>query len=145
MTMCGRSMRPSDSRTFRSILRAAWRFGSRTWFAAALGRLTELAYPGSRASMRRDQPLRWRRDHTRIATVGGLMKSPADWGNRQGNSARCFLYFLNEINDLVRHFESHQPPQVHRAPLAQRWRLRRSTPPGSPGPAPGFLFLGRVR
>ena len=40
------------------------------------------------------------------------MKSRADWGNRQGNSARCFLYFLNEINDLVRHFESHQPPQV---------------------------------
>jgi hypothetical protein len=29
------------------------------------------------------------------------MKSRADWGNRQGNSARCFLYSLNEINDLV--------------------------------------------
>ena len=40
------------------------------------------------------------------------MKSRADWGNRQGNSERCFLYFLNEINDLVCHFESHQPPQV---------------------------------
>jgi hypothetical protein len=40
--------------------------------------------------------------------VGGLMKSRADRGNRQGNSARCFLYFLNEINDLVRYFESHQ-------------------------------------
>jgi hypothetical protein len=36
------------------------------------------------------------------------MKSRADRGNRQGNSARCFLYFLNEINDLVRYFESHQ-------------------------------------
>ena len=43
------------------------------------------------------------------------MKSRADWGNRQGNSERCFLYFLNEINDLVCHFESHQPP--HPKPL----------------------------
>ena len=41
------------------------------------------------------------------------MKSRADWGNRQGNSARCSLYFLNEINDLVRYFESHQPPKKH--------------------------------
>lgn len=46
-----------------------------------------------------------------MAVVGGLMKSRADWGNRQGNSERCFLYFLNEINDLVCHFEFHQPPQ----------------------------------
>jgi len=46
-----------------------------------------------------------------MVTVDGLMKSRTDWGNRQGNSARCFLYFLNEINDLVRYFESHQPPQ----------------------------------
>jgi hypothetical protein len=44
------------------------------------------------------------------------MKSRTDWGNRQGNSARCFLYFLNEINDLVRYFESHQPP-LHPEPL----------------------------
>lgn len=43
------------------------------------------------------------------------MKSRTDWGNRQGNSARCFLYFLNEINDLVRYFESHQPPQETRS------------------------------
>lgn len=41
------------------------------------------------------------------------MKSRADWGNRHGNSARCFLYSLNEINDLVRHFGSHQPQVVH--------------------------------
>ena len=59
--------------------------------------------------MRRDEPLRWRRDRTRMVAVGGLMKSRADWGNRQGNSARCFLVFLNEINDFVRHFESRQP------------------------------------
>jgi hypothetical protein len=38
------------------------------------------------------------------------MKSCADWGNGQGNSARCFLYFPNEINSLGRHFGSHQPP-----------------------------------
>jgi hypothetical protein len=34
------------------------------------------------------------------------MKSPADWGN----SATFFLHFPNEINNLDRHFESHQPP-----------------------------------
>ena len=38
------------------------------------------------------------------------MKSRADWGNSQGNSATCFLHFLNAINDLVCHFESHEPP-----------------------------------
>ncbi len=37
------------------------------------------------------------------------MKSRADWGNRQGNSARCFLNVLNEINNLGRHFEPYQP------------------------------------
>jgi hypothetical protein len=30
------------------------------------------------------------------------MKSRADWANRQGNSARCFLYFLNEFNSGTR-------------------------------------------
>lgn len=40
------------------------------------------------------------------------MKSRADWENRQGNRARCFLCFLNEINSLGCHFESHQPPQA---------------------------------
>jgi len=60
--------------------------------------------------MWRDEALRWRRDRTRIVTVGGLMKSRTDWGNRQGNSERCFLYFLNEINSLGRRFVSHQPP-----------------------------------
>lgn len=30
------------------------------------------------------------------------MKSRVDWGNIPGNSARCFLYFLNEINSLGR-------------------------------------------
>lgn len=30
------------------------------------------------------------------------MKARADWGNRQGNSARCSLYFPNEINSLGR-------------------------------------------
>lgn len=55
------------------------------------------------------------------------MKSRADWGNRQGNSARCFLYFLNEINDLVSHFEPHQPPHslIPRLPLpgSQHFRI----------------------
>jgi len=41
-----------------------------------------------------------------VAT-GGLMTSRADWGNRKGNSAMCFLNFPNEINNLVRRFESH--------------------------------------
>jgi len=40
------------------------------------------------------------------------MKSRADWGNRQGNCARCFLYFLIEINSLSSHFKSHQPPHI---------------------------------
>lgn len=43
------------------------------------------------------------------------MKSRADWGNRQGNSARCFLKFLNAINSLHCRFDSHQPP--HPEPL----------------------------
>jgi predicted N-acetyltransferase YhbS len=51
---------------------AAWRFGSRIWFAAALGQLTELASPGSLTSMRRDEPLRWQPDRTRMVAVGGL-------------------------------------------------------------------------
>jgi len=55
------------------------------------------------------------------------MKSRADWGNRQGNSARCFLHFLNEINDLVRHFE----------PIS-----RPSSGPSSRGEGP--MSLGRV-
>lgn len=37
---------------------------------------------------------------------------PRGVGNRQGNSARCFLYFLNEINSLGCHFEPHQPPHL---------------------------------
>ena len=74
--------------------------------------------------MWRDEPLRWRQDRTRIVAVGGLMKSRADWGNRQGNSARCFLYFLNEINSLGRQFGSHQPPQT----IGKK-----------PGTQPGFL------
>ena len=41
------------------------------------------------------------------------MKSRADWGNRQGNSARCFLNVPNEINSLGRHFESHSHPIRH--------------------------------
>lgn len=42
-------MRPSGSKTCRSILRAAWRFGSRIWLAAASEHPTELASAGSRA------------------------------------------------------------------------------------------------
>lgn len=40
------------------------------------------------------------------------MKSRADWGNRQGNSARCFLYVLNEINNLGRQFWIPSAPQT---------------------------------
>ena len=70
--------------------------------------MMRIVHEGIQNCRMRDEPWRWRRDRTRVVAVGGLRKSRADWGNRQGNSARCFLHSLNEIESLGRRFVSHQ-------------------------------------
>jgi hypothetical protein len=70
--------------------------------------------------------------------VGGFMKSRADWGNRQGNSATCFLNFLNEISNLDRYFESHQPHPSVSSGAFQNW-------PVKPHAAPMLLAVDSSR